>query len=109
MLPRPTILIESDNFAGFHAVIIAEVPPDDAVLHVTDSYLSPEDALEVARRWIDDNNRALSTTKALASSYGSPHCGDSVLHVMFHQRRRTVQPHSFGRMMGVGSLPRRTN
>lgn len=52
---RCTIEIELDDFAGFHAVILSA--EDDSVLHVTDSFLSPEDAEFAARTWIDDHNR----------------------------------------------------
>jgi hypothetical protein len=47
-----TILIEPDDFAGFHVIITQA----DAVLFITDSYLSPHDALAVAVAWIDDNH-----------------------------------------------------
>ena len=52
-----TILTEPDDFAGFHAIVFALIPPDDAVLHVTDSYLTARDAAEAARHWIDHNLR----------------------------------------------------
>jgi hypothetical protein len=52
---RLTIEIEPDDFAGFHAVILAVIPPDDSVLHVTDSYLTARDAACAARDWIDHN------------------------------------------------------
>jgi hypothetical protein len=52
-----TILTEPDHFAGFHAVILAVIPPDDAVLHVTDSYLTARDAATAAHDWIIHNLR----------------------------------------------------
>jgi hypothetical protein len=50
-----TITIEPDDFAGFHCVLVD--PVADVVLHVTDSYLTPQDALEVAGAWIHKNHR----------------------------------------------------
>lgn len=47
---RCAIEIEQDE-CGFHAVVIDAA--DDAVLHVTNSHLAPEDAEADARRWID--------------------------------------------------------
>jgi hypothetical protein len=50
---RLTIMIEPDDFAGYHAII----SDADHVLFITDSYFSPEDAKQAAGAWIDHNHR----------------------------------------------------
>jgi hypothetical protein len=50
---RLTIEIEPDDFAGYHAII----SDADAVLFITDSYLSPQDAKQAAQQWLEDNHR----------------------------------------------------
>jgi hypothetical protein len=51
---RLTVEIEPDEFAGFHAIITDAA---GTVLHITDSYLSPADVLEVVALWIKGTHR----------------------------------------------------
>jgi hypothetical protein len=55
---RLTIEIERDDFLGFHAIVTDAA---GTVLHITDSYLSPADVLEVVATWIKGTRRWAAT------------------------------------------------